>query len=130
MALTSQQTVDVRRYMGYSVSGDSTSLPYRELVYSDVAFSSLSLDYRLGHLSPEEENTLVVFYLANLAAREQDIQNAACNLDTDVAAVWQRNKSEIEDRREMFQSLRRDLCHFLGFPPGEALMGQTRLIRR
>lgn len=129
MALTAQQIVDTRRFCGYSVSGDSTSTQYRELAYSDVALSSLSLDYRLAHLSAEEEGVLVNTYLTQLAAREQEIQGAAANLDTDQAAVWMRNVNEVSDRIELFNWLRRDLCRFLGFPPGRQLATGTRVVR-
>jgi hypothetical protein len=129
MALTAQQIVDCRRYMGFSVSGDSTSQNFREPVYSTMGYmSSLSLDYRLAHLSPEEENTLTTFYLANLYLREAEIQGAAANLDTDQAAVWYHNKQEVSDRVGLFNQLRRDLCSFLGFSPGRAL-SSNRLVR-
>jgi hypothetical protein len=129
MSLTAQQIVDVRTYMGYSVSGDTTSFPFREYVYSDVSLMGLSIEYRLEHLSAEEENRVTTFYLPNLAAREQEIQCAAANLSTDVAGPWKHNKQEIRDRRELFDELRYDLCDFLGFAPGEALRRSNRLVR-
>ena len=115
--------------MGYSVSGNSTSQPYREPVYSDASLASLSLDYRLANLSAEEENTVTVYYLANLYLREQEIQSASQNLDTDSAAVWKHNANELGDRRSLFKSLRLDLCVFLGFEPGKGLMSSNRLVR-
>jgi hypothetical protein len=129
MALTAQQITDVRRYMGYSLSGDQTAYPFRELVYSNVSYLGMSLDYRLEHMSDEEESTVTSFFLANLTLREQEIQDAAANLDTDKAAVWTRNKSEVEDRTALFNQLRRDLCAFLGFPPGNGLTSRMRLMR-
>ncbi|MFZ0270990.1 MAG: hypothetical protein WAL34_03985 [Acidobacteriaceae bacterium] len=127
--LTAQQCVDIRRYMGYSLSGDTTSQPYREPVYSDVTLASLSLDYRLANLSNEEGCTVVTFFLANLYQRESDIQNAAANLDTDTAGPWKHNANEIQDRTNLFTKLRRDLCAFLGFAPGEGLGSVNRLVR-
>jgi hypothetical protein len=129
MALTAQQLVDVRRWMGYSLSGNTTASGYRELVYSEVSYLGLSLDYRLANLSAEEENTLTTYFLANLALREAEIQSAADNLDTDQAAVWKHNKNEISDRRDLFNQLRRDLCTFLGFAPGPQLGAGNRLVR-
>jgi hypothetical protein len=129
MTLSAQQLVDCRRWMGYSVSGNDASNPFRELVYSDVSYMGLSLDYRLANLSAEEENTVTTYFLTNLAKREQEIQDAACNLDTDVAAVWTHNKNEISDRTGLFNSLRRDLCTFLGFKPGPNLAVTNRLVR-
>lgn len=115
--------------MGYSLSGNSTASGFRELIYSDVSYLGLSLDYRLANLSAEEENTLTTYFLANLAKREQEIQDAADNLDTEQAAVWKHNKSEISDRTNLFNSLRRDLCTFLGFAPGPQLGFANRLVR-
>lgn len=129
MALTSLQAVNVRRYMGYSLSGNSTAAGFRELIYSDVSYMGLSLDYRLANLSADEETVLVGYFLCNLQAREQDIQNASRNLDTDTAAVWKRNANEIGDRTDMFRSLRIELCNWLGFKPGPTLMNSGRVVR-
>lgn len=129
MALTSAQQVDVRRYCGYSVSGNTAYQPYREPVYSDVTLASLSLDTRLANLTSDEENILTSNYLPNLNSREQDIQTAASNLDTDTAAVWKRNQSEISDRINLFNYTRRELCRFLGFPAGPDLAGVNRIMR-
>ncbi len=129
MTLTSAQIVDCRRYMGYSVSGNTTSQPYREPLYSDVTLASLSLDYRLANLSSDEENVVVNTYLTNLNSRESEIQGAAANLDTDQAAVWKRNASEVSDRIRLFNWLRRDLCTFLGFAPGPQLGGGNNVVR-
>jgi hypothetical protein len=129
MTLSAQQIVDVRRYCGFSVSGNTTSQPYREPVYSDASLASLSLDYRLANLSAEEENTVTTYYLANLYLREAEIQAASANLDTDVAAVWTHNKQEVSDRRELFNQLRIDFCNFLGFSPGRGLANANRLVR-
>jgi hypothetical protein len=129
MTLSNQQIVDCRRFMGYSVSGNTTSQPYREPVYSNETLASLSLDYRLANLQAEEEGTVVNYYLANLYKREQEIQDASYNLDTDQAAVWKHNKDEVRDRRDLFNQLRLDLCDFLGFAPGRALSRGNKLVR-
>jgi hypothetical protein len=115
--------------MGFSVSGNDASNPFRELVYSSVSYMGLSLDYRLANLSPEEESTLTTYFLANLYKREQEIQDAACNLDTDEAAIWKHNKNEVADRTALFNSLRRQLCTFLGFDPGPQLGWGNRIVR-
>jgi hypothetical protein len=129
MPLTAAQVVNCRRWMGYSVTGDTQSAAFREPVYSNVSFSSVSLEYRLSHLTPEEETVVVGTYLTPLALREQEIQGAAGNLDTDQAAVWHRNAREVQDRIGLFNWLRRDLCAFLGFPPGPLLSGGNRVVR-
>ena len=129
MTLSSAQIVDVRRYCGYSVSGNTASQPYREPVYSDVTMASLSLDYRLANLTSDEELVVTGTYLINLNARETEIQGAASNLDTDQAAVWKRNSNEVSDRIGLFNWLRRDLCRFLGFPPGPQLAAGNSVMR-
>lgn len=129
MALTAQQCTDVRRYMGYSVSGTPQTVAYRELVYSNVAYASLSLDFRLANLSAEEESVITTYFLANLALREQEIQSASENLDTDQAAIWKHNKSEVQDRVDLFSRLRLELCAFLGFAPGAGIMQTNRIVR-
>ncbi len=129
MTLTSAEICDCRRFMGYSVSGNTTSQPYREPVYSAVTLASLSLDYRLANLTSDEENVITTTYLPNLNSREQEIQGSATNLDTDAAAVWKHNANEVSDRINLFNWLRRDLCVFLGFPPGPMLASGNRLVR-
>lgn len=135
MALTSAQIVAIRYYMGYSVTGDAAYAPYRELAYSDVSYMGIALDDptgqggRLQNLSVDEEAKITGFFLPNLAAREQEIQCAAGNLGTDIAAVWTRNKNEIGDRTALFTRLRLDLCLFLGFPPGQKLTAGNRVGR-
>lgn len=138
MALTSAQKMLVRAYMGYSVAGIGTSLySTRELAYSDVSFMGVSLDGstdqpnggRLNNLTADEENRITTFYLPNLQTREQDIQDATSNLDTDIAAVWHRNKNEIGDRVSAYTALRIELCRFLGFPPGSGLKAGGTLVR-
>ena len=129
MALTSAQIVDCRRYMGYSLSGNATAQPYRELVYSNSTIGSISLDYRLANLTADEENVVINSYLTPLNAREQEIQGAAANLDTNQAAVWKRNASEVSDRIALYDYLRRQLCRFLGFAPGPELGGGNRIVR-
>lgn len=130
MSLTTAEQVDVRRFMGYSVSGDATSFPFRELVYSSVSYMGLSIDYRLQHLLAEEETVVRTVYLTRLTALETAITNASDNLDTDVAAVWTHNKNEVRDRTKLFSQWRRQLCEFLGFEPGPKLGdGTLRLVR-
>ncbi len=115
--------------MGYSLTGNSTAAPFRELVYSNVSYMGISLDYRLANLSAEEEGVVVNTYLTPLILRETEIQGAASNLDTAQAAVWTRNSSEVSDRINLFNYLRRQLCVFLGFPPGPQLATGNRVVR-
>jgi hypothetical protein len=129
MALTAQQLVDLRFFMGYSVTGNTTSAPFRELVYSDVSYFGLSIDYRLANLSQEEENVVTSYFLPNLYSRRNEIQSAAENLDTDKAAIWTRNRAEVSDRTALYNALRRELCSFLGFEPGPMITASNRVMR-
>lgn len=128
--LSVAEQVDVRRFMGYSVTGDATSFPFRELVYSAVSYMGLSIDYRLQHLVTEEEAVVRNVYLAKLKLLETAITDSGDNLDTDVAAVWTHNKNEVRDRTKLFKQVCRDLCDFLGFKPGPNLgTGELRIVR-
>jgi len=130
MALTAQQIVDVRRYMGYSVSGAVGSTQYREVVKANVTPLLVLLEFRLLNLSPEEETVVVTTYLTNLATLETAIVGTSANLDTDQAAVWVHNKRERQDREALFNSWCRRLCAFLGFAPGAGLgSGTVALVR-
>lgn len=135
MSLTAQQKTDIRYFMGYSLSGSAAYLPYRELAYSDVSYMGIALDTdngqggRLQNLSPEEETRVTGYFLKNLYLREQEIQDATANLDTDKAAIWTHNKGEMGERIAAFTNLRLSLCHFLGFPPGSGLRSGNTLVR-
>ncbi len=124
MALTDAQVVDARRYCGYPMfgagPGDATFQRYT------VQYSLL--EYRLGSLTAAE-TTVVVTYLATLNKLEVAIPGAAANLDTDVAAVWTRNKAEVADRTRLFNDWCRRLCGFLGVPPGPALQSAGNSVR-
>jgi len=115
--------------MGYSVTGDNTSAPFRELAYSAVSYMGLSIEYRLQHLSADEENILRTVYLQNLTTLESAIVGASDNLDTDQAAVWSHNRNEVRDRKSLFDEWRRRLCDFLGFPGGSGLKTGLQLVR-
>lgn len=136
-SLTAQQLVDVRYFMGYSVTGSSTPYlgsaaapsTFRELAYSDTDYMGLSLDYRLATLSAEEISRVTGYFLLNLYLREAEIQTAAANLDTDKAAAWTHNRDEVAHRTSLFTALRRDLCRFMGFAGGSALTRRNQLVR-
>ena len=130
MALTNAQMVAVRKYAGYQLAG--TTMPItddQDLVYCQFGFVTMSLHKRLTTLDADEEADLIASYLTPLALRQSEIQGAAANLDTDVAAVWTHNKNEVAERRAMFNSLRRDMCDFLGLPYGPALQTTNRMVR-
>lgn len=77
-----------------------------------------------------EEEAIVVNYLTTLAGLESGITRAADNLDTDKAAVWQRNRSEVSDRTRLYNQWRRQLCGLLGIPPGPSLGNGASTVTR
>ena len=64
---------------------------------------------------------------ANLAAREQNIQDPAGNLDVSEAGNVKFNPREITQRRALFNQLRRDVCSFLGFALGASIPDPSRV---
>jgi len=128
--LTPQQLADARRYMGYPMVGDTSPDDRSDLAYAQVTSGRYqTLAHRLNTLRAEEE-AIVASYLVTLASLENGIARAADNLDTDKAAVWQRNRSEVSDRTRLYNQWRHQLCGLLGIPPGPSLgNGATRLVR-
>lgn len=130
MALTDAQMTDTRRWMGYALTG--TSMPItddQDLVYGQFGLVTMSLHKRLTTLTASEESVLIGTYLTPLASLETGVLGAADNLDTESAAVWKRNANEVGDRRALFNQWRRDMCAFLGFPPGPSLQQSNRIMR-
>lgn len=123
--LTDAQVTDVRRYAGYQLVGTPTPNSNNDLAYLVVGMRQMSLVERLSTLSTAEEAVLINTYLTNLSTLESAIVAAAANLDTDQAAVWTRNKSEVQDRERLYDSWRRRMCAFLGFAPGPGLSGSS-----
>ena len=129
MALTDAQAMDVRRHLGYAVSGTTAIVTDdQDTVYLSFGMITMSLHRRLTTLTASEE-AQVVRYLTALVGLESGIVTAADNLDTDQAAIWYRNRHEIADRTSLFDSWRRRLAAFLGCPPGPGLTGAHRVIR-
>lgn len=132
MALTNAQVADVRRYMGYPSQGDSTIDESRDFAYGYVSPGIWrTLYHRLNTMRPEEEAVLVTTYLTPLATLEAAIPLAGANLDTNRAAVWERNTNEVQDRLDLFDLWRRRLCGFVGLAPGPLLQNSnTTSLRR
>ena len=118
MLLDAEKT-DVRRFCGYPAYGAGVTGNMGWRFYQAYG----AMEYRLNNLSPSEESVLRC-HLSNLRAFEAAIPAAASNLDTEAAAVWTRNPSEIRDRQRLEQDWGRRLCGFLGIPPGPALINQ------
>ncbi len=111
---TDQQLIDIRRYCGYPAYGDGSVVFPQPWIMRQY----LALEYRLQHLDSSEGGVVVNNYLASLSTLESAITAASANLDTDAAAVWKHNKQEVKDRIALYTWTRRQLCDFLGVPPG------------
>lgn len=130
MSLTAQQLADCRRYMGWPLVGDSNVGDQRDFAYGWVSPGVYeTLFHRLNNLSASEEAT-VVMYLGNLARIETGLLGADANIGTDEAAVWKRNRTEVSDRQDHFNRMRRLLCADIGLPPGPMLGYGGGSIRR
>ena len=114
--LTDSERVDVRRFCGYPAYGTGPSG-----MQSWRYFQIYGLfEFRINNLALTED-AIVRRYLATLTALELAVPAASDNLDTDQAATWGRNKTEIDDRVHLLDNWRRRLCGFIGIPPGPAL---------
>lgn len=113
MSFTEQQKIDIRRFCGFAVYGNGSTASPPSFGYRYYEWY-LTLEYRLNNLAPEEEDTVINIYLANLYTLEQAIPAASSNLDTDRAAVWYHNKNEVRDRFNLFKLWCRRLIEFLG----------------
>ena len=105
---TPAEVVQVRRWCGYPP-------------LSRLGGRSDDLSTAMSTLSAEEIADARTVYLSQLATLESAIPAAGANLDTDKAAVWERNKTEAQDRERLFRSWRLRLCWFFGVPSGPYL---------
>jgi hypothetical protein len=123
MAFSGAEKVSIRRYCGFQAFGGQPVQAFGHRFYTHYG----TLEFRISNLSSEEEGVVRSTFLANLATLETDIIGAAgvrSNLDTDQAAVWTHNKHEYRDRKALFDGTRRELCKFLGVPPGPGLAAE------
>jgi hypothetical protein len=119
MLLDSEKT-DVRRFCGYPAYGAGPAGNMGWRFYQAYG----AMEYRMNNLSPSEE-CVVRQHLATLRSFEAAIPSATNNLDTEAAAVWTRNPSEVRDRQRIEQDWGRRLCAFLGIPPGTGLLNSS-----
>lgn len=116
--LTPQQQADARRFMGYPMVGDTSPDDRSDLAYAQVTSGRYqTLAHRLKTLRAEEE-AIIASYLVTLASLESGIARAADNLDTDKAAVWQRNRSEVSDRTRLYNQWRVSCAGYWAFRRG------------
>jgi hypothetical protein len=114
--LSDQEKQDVREFCGFPLYGNGNVIfpfPWINKYY-------LALETRMNSLQPAELQR-VRMYLTTLYGLDAAIPGATVNLDTDIAAVWTHNKSEVPDRSALLAQWRRRLCSFMGVPPGPEL---------
>ena len=116
--LTDQEKTDIRRFCGFGVYG---GIPDQAFGYRFFQHYG-TLEFKMNNMS-EAEEAVVRTYLETLAKLETAVPTASNNLDTDKAAVWTHNKSEVRDRLALFDAWRKRLCDFFGTPPGPYLAG-------
>lgn len=114
---TTAEKVDIRRFCGFQAYGSQPVQAFGHRFSTHYG----TLEFRLNNYGPEEEAVIRTTYLANLNTLETAIVSASANLDTDQAAVWKHNKNEQRDRESLFNSWRKNLCDFIGIPPGPGL---------
>ncbi|RFD18608.1 hypothetical protein DY926_15695, partial [Komagataeibacter melaceti] len=102
-----------RRYMGYPAMGGTDSGMQSWRFFRVYGFN----EWRLRNLAPAECAQARAF-VAQCQMLEAAIMNATASLDTERAAVWTRNPTEVPDRFVLYTRWRVQLCNFLGVPPG------------
>ena len=120
--LTDAEKTDARRFCGYPAYGAAPSGNTGWRFYQVHG----ALEYRLNNLS-DSEMSVVRQHLATLRTFETAIPAATDNLDTQAAAVWTHNATEIADRQRIERDWGRRLCGFLGLPAGPALQNQSSI---
>lgn len=116
--LADAEKVDIRRFCGYPAYGAASAGLQSWRFFQVYGL----LEFRLNNLSPDEI-TVTRRFLGTLTTLEIAVPAASTTLDTDQAATWTRNKDEVNQRLQLFDSWRRRLCGFLGVTPGPGLSG-------
>lgn len=117
---TDAERVQIRKYCWYPAYGPGADGFQNWRFFQEYG----TLEFRLTNMTADEM-TEVRSKLTDLTALEAAIPAAAANLDTDKAAVWTHNKTEVQERIRLFAHWRKELCCFLGLPPGPGLMGAS-----
>jgi len=109
--LTDAQKARCRYHLGYPVYGDEATQGFGHRFLHHYG----TLEYRMNHLRDFEETTVTTM-LTKLDELEDAIDGSGDNMDTDVAAVWERNRSEMAERERLYLGKRRRLSRFFGVP--------------
>lgn len=122
---TDAEKVLIRKYAGYMAFGN---VPYGNVGWRYTEHYG-AMEFRLNVLTQDEIDEVRNNFLPNLALLFSDIPNTRENSDTKQAAVWYRNPTELQERRDNYNDFRRQMCDFIGIPYGPALRKtQLRLV--
>lgn len=116
MALSTADTDDARRYAGYPVTAAV------QFADTTTQAASAQLDTTLAALTDDQISIMQNTYLVPLRILEAAIPASGDNLDTDQAAVWFHNRTEVADRTALFALTRYNFCLYLGVPPGNGVL--------
>jgi hypothetical protein len=113
--LTAAEKTDVRRFVGFGVTGA------HDYLEPETQTTSTALDTVLNTLSGDQSAVVRTRYLARLVVLEDDLFDAREDLDTNKAAVWERNTSELLEKEQLFTQMRYRLAQFVGILPGPGI---------
>jgi hypothetical protein len=111
--LSDNERIDVRRYCWYPVYGPGAAGFNGWRFFQAYGF----LEYRLTNMAGGELQALR-FMLTNLYALESAITAASPGLNVESASVFTRNPRELPERKRLYDYTRKELCNFMGVPPG------------
>ncbi len=125
MAFTEAEKVQVRKYCGYGLFG---STPIQNFAWR-YSTQYGAMEFILNNMSADEETEVKTNYLVKLPLLEEDLFNVRDNSDTSQAAVWYRNKKELQERQSNYDYWRNRLCDFMNIQAGPDLekMGRIRI---
>lgn len=122
--LTSAERVAARRYCGYAMYGSGQSGEQGYRFFHWYGF----LEFRLTNAS-DDELVQIRAFLSSIANLESQIPTLMQQLAISEAAVLKTNPRAVRDSMNLYNTWRRELCNFLGIPPGEGLgSGTLRII--
>lgn len=118
---TATELAAIRRYCGYPA--------YASFGYV-LAPEMATLDTQCASMSDAEQAIVRTSFLPSLATLETAIDNATVNMGTASAAVWTRNKNELQERIQQYTFKRLEFCQFIGCAPGDRLKSTSGGVRR
>jgi len=109
---TEQEKVDLRRHAGYAAYGSPNvqNLGWRFFLRTG------QFEFILLNLTDQECDTIRNDYLSKCQTLYDDIYQVRNNSDTSQAAVWYRNKNELEERKSNYYWHCEMLCKFMMGP--------------